>query len=452
MTELEILQFINDAKDEQGNNIFNASQDVGPVQAGNGTTTNFFRSFYRWVNRDGGNDIQTIKIRAANHRVVMRDWENNGNTPWENKYNIDIVFDNNVQEDADKRCHRFFVIEEYIYRISEMTPKKLQKIINAVLKVGDNGFKDPVKLAHNYVLQPRYMYEPEKKILPPTDGSVHEHQVEVWQAYEKKQKGDKTNESLSDRRRILPFDAFCINSSRNINKVYNITETNMVHIKKLNEMIGDKYYLYKGYHEAYISDRPVAGTTNNRPSEYRTFNDAYEAAEKLGVDILYSDGLRDEVCDFFGDRNYCDENPELFFNPDEPIRESRRASARGRAINEWGSFGDDNWVDFWGEISGLSELYKFDKLCPDAELTDDDVKDSLQIFGIDTPLTNIGKAYYDAIFKAFVREMQEEYGLSDDEVEKIEMSFNPVEFRFGNDYFTTKDEFEKILDKRRFRK
>lgn len=95
------------------------------------------------------------------------------------------------------------------------------------------------------------------------------------------------------------------------------------------------YYLYKGYHEAYISDRPVAGTTNNRPSEYRTFNDAYEAAEKLGVDILYSDGLRDEVCDFFGDRNYCDENPELFFNPDEPIRESHRANARGRAINEW---------------------------------------------------------------------------------------------------------------------
>jgi hypothetical protein len=108
----------------------------------------------------------------------------------------------------------------------------------------------------------------------------------------------------------------------------------MVHIKKLNEMIGDKYYLYKGYHEAYISDRPVVGTTNNRPSEYRTFNDAYEAAEKLGVDILYSDGLRDEVCDFFGDRNYCDENPELFFNPDEPIRESRRANARGRAVNE----------------------------------------------------------------------------------------------------------------------
>jgi hypothetical protein len=137
---------------------------------------------------------------------------------------------------------------------------------------------------------------------------------------------------------------------------------------------------------------------------------------------------------------------------DEPIRESRRANARGSAINEWGSFGDDNWVDFFGQISGLSELYKFDKLCPDAELTDDDVKDSLQIFGVDTPLTNIGKAYYDAIFKAFVREMQEEYGLSDDEVEEIEMSFNPVEFRFGNDYFTTKDEFEKILDKRRFRK
>ncbi|MBO7482131.1 MAG: hypothetical protein J6T63_08490 [Bacteroidales bacterium] len=335
MTELEILQFINDAKDEQGNNIFKASKDVGPVQAGNGTTTNFFRSFYRWVNRDGGNDIQTIKIRAANHRVVMRDWENNGNTPWENKYNIDIVFDNNVQEDADKRCHRFFVIEEYIYRISEMTPKKLQKIINAVLKIGDNGFKDPVKLAHNYVLQPRYMYEPEKKILPPTDGSVHEHQVEVWQACEKKQKGDKTNESLSDRRRILPFDAFCINSSRNINKVYNITETNMIHIKKLNEMMmGDRYYLYKGRYKAYISVKRVVGTTS-KPRVFYSFDRALAEAEKLGLDIRFSYGLRDEVQSrYFSDREYGDVPPTLFFDPDKPIEESRRANARGRAVNE----------------------------------------------------------------------------------------------------------------------
>ncbi|MBR6067819.1 MAG: hypothetical protein IKP45_08455 [Bacteroidales bacterium] len=130
----------------------------------------------------------------------------------------------------------------------------------------------------------------------------------------------------------------------------------------------------------------------------------------------------------------------------------RTANARGRALNEWGSFGNDTFLDFFGNITGMGEIYKFDKLCPDTELTEDDVEDSLQIFGIDTPLTNISKAYYDAIFKAFVREMQEEYGLSDDEVEDIEMETNPVEFRFGEDYFTTKDEFEKIIDKRRFRK
>lgn len=129
----------------------------------------------------------------------------------------------------------------------------------------------------------------------------------------------------------------------------------MVHIKKLNEMMGDRYYLYKGYHEAYISDRLVAGTTNNRPSEYRTFNDAYEAAEKLGVDILYSDGLRDEVCDFFGDRNYCDENPELFFNPDEPIRESRRANARGRAVNEMA--GNAQRSVSYGELAELENMF-----------------------------------------------------------------------------------------------
>ena len=204
----------------------------------------------------------------------------------------------------------------------------------------------------------------------------------------------------------------------------------MVHIKKLNEMAGNA--------QRSVSYGELAELES-------MFNDQVEKRHIVFGDTEES---TEALFDFIQQYIEGNDNPQVNVG----YRESRRASARGRAINEWGSFGDDNWVDFFGEISGLSELYKFDKLCPDAELTDDDVKDSLQIFGIDTPLTNISKAYYDAIFKAFVREMQEEYGLSDDEVEKIEMSFDPVEFRFGNDYFTTKDEFEKILDKRRFRK
>ena len=127
---------------------------------------------------------------------------------------------------------------------------------------------------------------------------------------------------------------------------------------------------------------------------------------------------------------------------------SRRANAHGRALNEWGSFGDDTWLDFFDNITGLSEIYKFDKLCPDTELTDNDVEQSFSAF-CQGSLTNIGKGYCDAIFSAFVREIQEEYSLSDDEAEDIQMSFNPLEFHYGRESFTTKEELVNLINKRR---
>lgn len=210
MTEFEILQFINDAKDEQGNNVFVPSRDTGPVHTKDGTTIDYVRSFYRRVKTKEGDVIESIKIRSANHPVVMRSWENNGETPWKNKYNIDIVFSNNVQENADKRCHKFFVIEQFVYNIEDMTPKKLQKIIDAVLKVGEIDFSDPLEKAHKYVLQPYYINEPEKKILPPTDGSAHPHQIEVWTHYEKSQNKTKKNESFCNPKHVLRFDEFAL--------------------------------------------------------------------------------------------------------------------------------------------------------------------------------------------------------------------------------------------------
>lgn len=235
MTELEILQFIKNVKDKYGNNVFKESNDEGPVKTQHDINVNYTRSFYRKVKIKNETIIERIKIRAANHHVVMRDWENNGNTPWENKYNIDIVFSNDVSDSADKLCSNFFVIEEYVYRIDEMTPKKLQKIINAVLNVGEEGFNDPLKKAQSYVLQPYDINtQPPKKIQPPTDGSVHPHQIEVWEMYEKSKNTQKTNESRikvaqKEQNDIKSNESLCINNNRKIYK------TNMTHIKRIDE-------------------------------------------------------------------------------------------------------------------------------------------------------------------------------------------------------------------------
>lgn len=119
-----------------------------------------------------------------------------------------------------------------------------------------------------------------------------------------------------------------------------------------------------------------------------------------------------------------------------------------RAINEWGAFGDgDTWLDFFGTIARMGDIYKFDKLCPDTELTEDDVKDSMNTFGVNVPLNRITEAYYDAIWGAFVREVREEYDLTDDEVGKLEMDTNPIEFHYGDEYFETKAELDQILRK-----
>lgn len=188
--------------------------------------------------------------------------------------------------------------------------------------------------------------------------------------------------------------------------------------------------------------------------DYPGYNDyVYITIDKDGR-IKNWDGKRRklQIIDFFKGK----EEPISYYSAgrsgNRAIPESRSRRRGSRTINEWGSFGDETFLDFFGNIIGMGEIYKFDKLCPDLDLTDSEVEESLEIFGVKPPITNITKGYYDAIFNAFVRKMQEKHGLSDDEAGEIEMNTNPIEFHFGDDYFTTEDEFEKILKKRRSRK
>lgn len=93
----------------------------------------------------------------------------------------------------------------------------------------------------------------------------------------------------------------------------------MKHIKRLDEMMNTKqYYLYMGYHVVYMSDTKIGAT--DPLGVYDTFEEALDAASEYDKDIIYSDNIKDEVCAYFGDRDYCRDNPDYFFNPNEPIR------------------------------------------------------------------------------------------------------------------------------------
>lgn len=52
-----------------------------------------------------------------------------------------------------------------------------------------------------------------------------------------------------------------------------------------------------------------------------------------------------------------------------------------RKINE--SYGDESFLDFFKSCAGMYDLYKFDKLCPDLDLSDEDVEDRFQVWDID---------------------------------------------------------------------
>lgn len=122
-------------------------------------------------------------------------------------------------------------------------------------------------------------------------------------------------------------------------------------------------------------------------------------------------------------------------------------SSASRRINE--SYGDETFLDFFKSCAGMYDLYKFDKLCPDLDLSDEDVEDRFQVWDID--IKKIGRAYYDAIFTKFKDHIQEEYGLSDDVIEKIEMDENPIEFYYAasdgdNKYFETIKELMDIIE------
>ena len=218
MTEYEILQYIKDVKDENGNAVFTPSNDTKLFKV-DGQNIVMPCSFYRKVIVDGEEYFENFKVRAANHGGWFSRWEEDKELkPWLNKQNIDIVFAPFSATHSNLKANTFFVIQQYVYDSNEITIKKLKRIINAVLNIGKNDFSDPLGTARYRVLRPTN--DKDELIPVPTDKSVNEYQIKVLREYEESENRHGTNESSMYR---VQFD----------NIIY---KTNMTHIKRLDEM------------------------------------------------------------------------------------------------------------------------------------------------------------------------------------------------------------------------
>lgn len=208
MTEYEILQYIKDVKDENGNAVFTPSNDTKLFKV-DGQNIVMPCSFYRKVIVDGEEYFENFKVRAANHGGWFSRWEEDKELkPWLNKQNIDIVFAPFSATHSNLKANTFFVIQQYVYDSNEITIKKLKRIINAVLNIGKNDFSDPLGTARYRVLRPTN--DKDELIPVPTDKSVNEYQIEVLREYEESENGNHANESLCMPKHILSFDEFSL--------------------------------------------------------------------------------------------------------------------------------------------------------------------------------------------------------------------------------------------------
>lgn len=128
------------------------------------------------------------------------------------------------------------------------------------------------------------------------------------------------------------------------------------------------------------------------------------------------------------------------------IKRVNEMAQPARRINE--GFGDDSYIEFFQLCTGMGELDKFDKLCPDLDYGEDDLKFAMSEIGIDD-MRKIARQYYWSIFDTYIKSLVDNGDITEEESEKIEMDYNPIEFHYEDEYFNTKEELMAIIEKKR---
>ncbi|MDY6326345.1 MAG: hypothetical protein SPL47_03395 [Bacteroidales bacterium] len=187
MTRYEILKYFSELKDDSGNTIFRPSNNTDTFENGNGEKEILACSYYKFIKTRDGEIEEWFEFRAADHGSSLLKREKQlYHKPWTSRRNIDIVFTENGIATCKLKSNRFFIIEQYVYRYEDIDSKKLQKLINRLLNIGQTDFTDPLNIANYSVIRP--VDDKDKFIEIPTDKTVNQHQIEVLRAYEDSKK------------------------------------------------------------------------------------------------------------------------------------------------------------------------------------------------------------------------------------------------------------------------
>ena len=209
MTRYEILKFFTNLKDENGNLIFYPSGNTDTFTTKDGAKEELSKSYYKTIKTKYGEVDEWFEFRTSDHGSALLNRENQlHHKPWTSRRNIDVVFTENGIAACKLKATRFFVVEQYVYKYEDITVDKLNKLINALLQIGQKDFVDPLGIAQYSVVRPVKMNDDNEYIDIPSDESkmVHPHQKEVLKAYNDSKNNKKTNESHT--RYILSFDDF----------------------------------------------------------------------------------------------------------------------------------------------------------------------------------------------------------------------------------------------------
>lgn len=154
-----------------------------------------------------------ITIRVSNHGTALNTWVKHSPDPSLQLQNVSIVFANGpvtserkTEEqyvlDADGnrvKKYKFFVVEQFVYKIGNQTAKSIEKVIHSLEKLDPitnkkgetpSEFKDPLRKQANKraavsILTPQ---DSNGKELDPSINPIHSRQSQVLK--------DKTNESI----------------------------------------------------------------------------------------------------------------------------------------------------------------------------------------------------------------------------------------------------------------
>lgn len=154
----------------------------------NGNPIKVVQSYYHSI---GG--VAKIKIRVSDHGTYLDTWVRRLDDPSQSLQNLSVVFSNgpvNFQRKTQPTTvidangneieqYIYFVVEQYVYRIDNLSMKDFKKIINNIKRLEQQGvFRDPLKRkpskrARRTVLSPTDKKDNE---IPNTNNPIHPRQ------------------------------------------------------------------------------------------------------------------------------------------------------------------------------------------------------------------------------------------------------------------------------------